>query len=134
MSRFLGIDYGRKRVGLAIGDIPSGVVTPFKVVQNDRQLMAHLKNLCETYRVTKIVMGLPISERYHEAEEAVRAFAARFSESTGYEIIFQDERDSTVYARTLLQTKGWSEKQIKEKIDMFAAMKILEDYLKKTEK
>jgi len=134
MSRILGIDFGRKRVGLALGDLQSGVVTPFKVVQNDRQLLAHLKNLCEEYRVTQIVLGLPVSKKYHEAETAVRAFSEHLSKKTGYAIVFQDERESTVYATTLLKTKGWNEKQIREKVDMFAAMKILEDYLKKAEK
>ena len=134
MSRVLGIDYGTKRVGLAFGDFQSGVVIPFKVVQNDRQLLSYLRNLCEEYRITSIVLGLPVSERYHEAEAAVRAFSKQLIESTGYDIVFQDEQESTVYARALLQTKGWNEKQIREKVDMFAAMKILEDYLKKAGK
>lgn len=56
-SRYLGIDFGSKRVGVALSDESNTIATPKAVFPNDRYLFSEIKNLCEGYKVTAIVMG-----------------------------------------------------------------------------
>ncbi len=57
MTRFLGIDYGSKRVGIALSDESNTIATPKAVLPNDRYLFTEVKNLCEGHKVSAIVMG-----------------------------------------------------------------------------
>ena len=55
--KLIGIDYGRKRVGIAVADTEAGVAFPKGVFPNDKFLFGEIKNLCKGYGVEQIVMG-----------------------------------------------------------------------------
>lgn len=55
--RFLGIDYGKKRVGLALSDSNNNFSIPFDVLPNDKNLKEKIKKICEDNSVSEIVMG-----------------------------------------------------------------------------
>lgn len=131
MSRILGIDYGLKRVGLAVTDDLRIISSPLDVLINDGYLLEKLKGLCEEYDVGLIVLGLPLSDKYKEAENMVREFAARLSKTVTVPIEFQDETLSTKKAGYRLDYTGISSKKKKKNLDKYAAQGILEDYLRK---
>lgn len=56
-GRFLGIDFGSKRVGIALSDETNTIAMPKAVLPNDRYLFTEVKNLCEGHKVSAIVMG-----------------------------------------------------------------------------
>ncbi len=57
MTRYMGIDYGSKRVGIALSDEGATIAMPKAVLPNDRYLFTEVKNLCEGHAVVAIVMG-----------------------------------------------------------------------------
>lgn len=130
MGRLLGIDYGKKRVGLAITDEIQMLSSPFAVYMNDDSLFDKLFKLQSEYCFEKAVVGYPYSETYQEASEAVKRFAEKLHEKLKIGVVFQNEEFSSVYADSFLKSTGANRKKIKESIDKYAAQKILEDYLK----
>lgn len=129
MSRILGIDYGLKRVGLAITDDLHIISSPLDVYINDIHLMKRLKSLCKEYSVELIIIGLPLSEKYKEAEKMVREFAVRLQNELELPIEFQDETFSTRKAQYRQDFTGMKAKKQKNQLDKYAAQGILEDYL-----
>ena len=137
MPRILGIDYGSKRVGLAVTDELQMLSSPLDVYQNDGRLMENLARLCKEYSVGKIVIGYPYSETYQDAVRKVEEFGERlrkFLDGRGMklEIEYANEEFSSVFAESNLRAMGIRDKKIKGAIDKYAAQKILEDYLKHT--
>lgn len=137
MPRILGIDYGSKRVGLAVTDELQMLSSPLDVYQNDGRLMENLARLCKEYSVGKIVIGYPYSETYQDAVRKVEEFGQRlrkFLDGCGMplEIEYANEEFSSVFAESNLRAMGIRDKKIKGAIDKYAAQKILEDYLKHT--
>lgn len=131
MGRILGIDYGSKRVGLAVTDDLRIIASPLIVLQNDDRLLLNLAQICEEYGVDQIVLGLPLSDKYHEAENAVRAFSEKLGEAVLIPIEFQDETLSSVYSENLMRMVGAKKKKKDNELDKYAAQKILSDYLGK---
>lgn len=83
--RYLGIDYGTKRVGIALSDDEGRVAFPKAVLPNDKKLLAALAKLCEGERVTVIVIGE--SKNFRGEVNPVMANITRFKEKLEQEII-----------------------------------------------
>jgi putative Holliday junction resolvase len=130
MPRILGLDYGKKRIGLAISDELQIVSSPLTVLHNNSSFIAELKKICGSYNVAKIVIGYPYSKKYRQAACEVMEFSEKIKVNTDIEIDFQNEEYSTVFSLSLLKSMGFNEKKIKASLDKFAAQKILEDYIK----
>ena len=130
MGRILAIDYGKKRIGLAVTDELQLIASPFDIYHNNHELFGKLKKLHSSYRFEKIVIGLPYSETYQEATRAVMDFAENLKKEIELPIEYQNEEFSSIYAESLLKSTGKNQKQIRESIDKYAAYKILNDYLK----
>ncbi|OHD57044.1 MAG: hypothetical protein A2Y33_08945 [Spirochaetes bacterium GWF1_51_8] len=133
MGRILAIDVGEKRIGLAVSDDLRMVASPLDVYQKNGDIFIRLEKLCREYKVTGIVLGLPVSKKHIEAETMVNKFAdglrMSFAEKLDIEILFQDESFSSVYAESWMKTEGYHRKKIRSDSDKYAALKILEDYL-----
>jgi len=129
--KVLGIDYGSKRIGLALGDENLKLATPFKSISNNLSTYDKILELVEEYKVVKIVIGLPLTLRGKEGQRAheVREFAEKLRSylPNGIEIIFWDERFTTEEAYRFLE--GYSFKKKKEYKDSVAAYIILNEYL-----
>ena len=123
--KFIGIDYGQSKIGLALGDSESGVATPYGVVKNLgwNNAIDQLKGICEKERIEKIVIGIPVNPEEMESDQIkkIRDFISLLSEKTGLEVREQDERFSTQEAQKLIE-KG------KSKDDDLSAMLILQGY------
>ncbi len=137
--RILGIDYGDRRVGLAVCDPTQIAVTGLPTVEWDgsdlqalaRKLAAAIADYAEDSPVERIVLGLPVRADGTDGPAAlkVRAFGSRISETLGIPVDYFDERHTTEDSRIALRPTGWSGKKKKEKLDVMSAILILRGYL-----
>ena len=136
----LGVDYGGRRIGLALSDASGTLARPWKTIhrvgnpsQVARQLLEELTTLAASgdSPVTAVVIGHPRrlnGEPTHQTA-AVEEIAARLAALTHVPVILQDERLSTHEAEDLLarSEKDWRKR--KTRLDAMAAAVILQDYL-----
>lgn len=126
-SRILGLDFGEKRIGMAIGDKKTKMVFPRDAltIKNQRTVFMHLKQFCKQESIIEIVLGLPLRDDDEETtlSEKIRKFGKRLEIEVGLPVIFQEESFSTKEALWKMP------KEKKEHRDTLAAMIILERYL-----
>lgn len=137
--RFLAIDLGDKRTGLAVGDDATGMVGPAGMIEtpigerNGEALLDELARAVDEHIGPRdeIVIGLPVNMDGSEGPQAakVRSFASRLGARTGHEIRFQDERLTSVQADWSMARTGMTHKQKKGRRDALAAAAILRDFL-----
>ena len=134
--RVLSVDYGRKRIGLALSDELGLTAQPLATVvrvnrQND---LRRLREACRTHGVTHIIVGHPLhmtGEAGEMANEAAR-FAARLEKEIGISVELVDERLTSWEAeQTLAETKSSARRRGKPLDDVAAAV-LLRDYLERT--
>lgn len=140
--RYLALDIGDKRTGLATGDSFTRVATPAGAIEVpldrdgggallaaiEREASARLGPECGS---GDLVVGLPLNMDGSEGPRAalVRAFAARLGERTGRAVHLADERLTTEEARWRMARTGLTRKQKKDRKDALAAAAILEAFL-----
>ena len=132
--RIMGIDYGDARVGVAVSDAlgitAQGVATVPNKVYN--KMMERLKALIDEYNTQTVVIGLPKNMDGTQGErcDVTKNFAKDLKElCPQIEIVFRDERLSTVQAAGILNVTNTRGKDRKNVIDTVSACIILEDYL-----
>ncbi len=129
-KRILGIDYGRKRIGLSISD-PLGIIaTPVDTV-NRKKVIERIQEILVEFKLKKIIIGYPLrsdGEKGRSTEE-VEKFAQLIEKTFGIEIELWDERYSTIEAERIMRDAGKSSSREKRKVDMIAAAVILQSYL-----
>lgn len=133
MNRILGIDYGGARIGIAVSD-PLGIIaSEVCVLQNinNEEVLANLKEIIDYYKISKIVLGLPLNMNDTEGFQAdiVREFGNLLITTFNLEVIYVDERKSSVKAETILKELKVDVKTIRKRSDKKAASIILQDYL-----
>ena len=132
--RYLAIDLGGKRTGLASGDDVTGIVQPLTVVEAapGDHLLRLLQREIDRYGPDAIVVGLPLNMDGTEGPSAaaVRAFAARVGAACGVDVRFQDERLTSFAAEGHLDRSGRTHREKKEIRDALAAAEILRDHLR----
>jgi len=132
----LAIDYGRKRIGLALASTDTRLVNPLSILarKNRREDVRRLRGLVREHGVKKIVVGLPLradGTRGEMAEEAER-FAERLRKQIALPVDMQDERLTSWVAEQLLkQKKRMKRIEGKNAVDASAAAVILRDYLER---
>ena len=133
--RFRGIDFGDARVGIALSD-PLGIMAQgYGTIKNDgtEQLYLDIQAIIKEKEVTKIVIGLPKNMDGTEGfrSEATKVFAEKLKEYTDAEIVFSDERLTTVSAHGFLSEMNVRGKKRKGAVDTLSAALILETYMKR---
>jgi len=136
--RFLGLDIGTKTIGLALSDVLGMIATPTetlrrgKFMDDSKKLLALVKQ----HDVGALVLGLPLNMDGSEGPrcQSVRQFAANFLaalEKVGQDIdiVFWDERLSTVAAHRVMIEADLSRKRQAEVVDKMAAAVILQGFL-----
>ena len=129
-KRYLGIDYGAKRVGLATGDNDVRLSTPLVTLKGNKgDLAVQLQQICKEEQIDEVVMGLPRGLEGQETAQTaqVRQEATRLEEALGLPLSLQDEALTSEVARDRLVERGQSTKG--GAIDREAAAIILQDYL-----
>jgi len=132
--RFCGIDYGTKRIGLAIGDPGVGIASPLTTLavrggaaDSAREVIAAV----EDYEVAEWVVGLPLNMDGSEGPQAkaTRAFAKQLDRLSGKQVHLWDERLSSRTADGYLAEAELTRKKRKARRDRVAAQVILQGFL-----
>lgn len=136
MGRVLAVDYGERRIGLALSDPLGMIASPLPTLtrrRGKRPPVAPLARLAEEHDVVQLVVGLPLGLDGEENDwsREVREFGEKLAERTGLPVAFQDERMTSVRAERAVRSLGLPRQQREEKgrVDAAAAVLILQAYL-----
>jgi putative Holliday junction resolvase len=136
--RFLGVDLGRVRVGLAVADDVLRTARPLLTVacRADAETVAEIVRAAREYEVERAVVGLPLNMDGTEGDAARRArrFAAKLGAALGVPVELFDERLSTFEAEMRLRDQGFSAKDRRSRVDAEAAAVILQGWLDRSER
>jgi putative Holliday junction resolvase len=137
--RALGIDYGERRIGLALSDATGLLASPWKTMANDRNVGAAAKRLADEIRglhaeddsLGAIVIGLPrrLSGDDNDQTARVRKLAALLADEVVIPITLQDERLTSHDAEEILAQREPDWRKRKQQLDAMAAALILQDFL-----
>jgi putative Holliday junction resolvase len=133
MARILAVDWGERRIGLAISD-PLGVIaTGLETldVQSPAEAARRIAAIAAAREAERVVVGLPLlmSGERGEAAEAALALAAALAEKTGLPVDTYDERLTSALSERRLRETGVRTSRERERVDQGAAMVLLESYL-----
>ncbi len=123
--KVLSIDYGEKRIGLAVGDTELRIAVPKGILKNDGRVFERIKKVVEDSKIGKIVVGLPLTPSGKEGQRAreVRSFVEKLRKHLpDIEVLLWDERYTTQEALRRIGRR-------REDLDAVAAQVILEEYL-----
>jgi len=138
--RHLGVDFGLKRVGLAVSDPSGSMAFPLRVIERTTKdrLFAELLDVIEREGVEMIVLGLPAPPPGAEdgGEESltarqIRNFAESLARRTSVPIAFENESYTSVAAEAQLREAGLRGAKLKKALDAQAAALILTAYLER---
>lgn len=131
--RILGLDVGDRTIGVSISDplgfTAQGITTIRR--KNEEYDLNELKKICKEYEVEKIVCGLPknMNNTLGPQGEKVKEFAEKIIEELKLDIIYWDERLTTVAAHRAMLEADLSRKKRKNIVDKVASTYILQGYL-----
>ena len=136
--RYLGLDLGKKSLGLAISDRTGTIATFYKNIryENEENLIKELIEIINKENIDKLVLGYPKNMDNSEGfrTEETKEFKQKLEKQLDKEIILQDERLSTRMAESVLIDADLSRKKRKKVIDGLSAVVILKAYLDRKEK
>ena len=133
---YLGIDYGKKRIGLALGE---QYPKPLLVLDNfgREENVQKIADICESHEVKKIIIGMP-EDRGSDSQKLIveiNEFASDLSSLTSFaEMIFEPEAYTSTEAEELLKDHKKYDRNDKGKVDAMAATLLLEQYINRQEK
>jgi putative Holliday junction resolvase len=136
VGRVLGVDYGSRRVGLAVSDATATIAQPLPTLERRagrRPPVAAVARLAADYQVEQIVIGLPLTTEGEENDWTleVRAFGDKLAERSGLRVDYIDERMTSARAQRAIRSIGLkrTERQQKGRVDAAAATLILQAFL-----
>ena len=131
--RYLAIDYGTKRTGLAICDLAETIVSPLAVLEGQKELLKKIADVVKANGVEAVVLGLPLNMDNSEGPQAklVLKFADQLKEHLDIPIHFQDERLSSFGAEDKLAPADFTRGEKRKRLDAVAAAEILEAFLER---
>ena len=133
MGRLLAIDYGEKRLGLAISDPNQIISKPLKtlILSDSQYIYNELEKIISDYEIQKLIIGLPVGMNGKNTQQTrkVEAFREFLQNKIDIPIILFDERLSSVSAKKSLISQGVKTGHNKSKIDQTAAAIFLQHFL-----
>lgn len=132
-TRYLAIDYGSKRIGLALSDPFKIFAYPYITIPNNDKTGDEIHKIISEKGIVKVIIGLPYKEdgSIGELGSTIQKFADSISKSLSLEIEFWDERYSSSIASERILASGIRKKARRDKslIDKNAAAVILQEYM-----
>jgi len=132
-GRILGIDYGKKRIGLAVSDPMRKIAQGLPTLANSSlaQVFTELENIISDHEINKIVIGLPVTMKAEvgKAAQVTNKFVTALKNRFELPTMVWDERLTSVLARRTMKELGKSPSKNKNKVDEIAAILILQSYL-----
>ena len=133
VARILAVDYGEKRIGLAVSDELGITASPLMTLvrRSDDETVRQIAQLASKLRVTQIVVGLPrrTDAQEGEMERKVKAFAEKLRQAISVPVVLFDERFTTRIAEQVLLEADLSRRKRKQVRDRLAAVILLQSYL-----
>lgn len=131
MGRVAAIDFGLKRIGLAVSDKGRKIALPVGVVEGGKKAIQQIRAALPLKEVDLILMGLPLELSGKKGSMAllVEQFAKQLEEALHIPVHLVDERLSSKGADAQLREISLNRKERSEKIDMVAATLLLQTYL-----
>ena len=133
MKRILAIDYGMRRIGLAVSDPLQIIATPLDTlrISNYEDGIKQLKAVYEEYKPITIIMGYPIGTSGNKTDQTrlVDQVIESLRSSIDVPIISWDERYTSLQAKSILQQQGRKVRDDKGMVDQLAARIMLQEYL-----
>jgi putative Holliday junction resolvase len=138
MGRILALDYGTRRIGVAVSDPTRTIASPLTTLtrrEGKRPPWAQLAAILEEREVEEVIVGLPLDLAGNEGEwsDEVRRFGAEVERRFNLPVRWMDERLSSVRGEEAVRSIGLrkKERERKERVDAAAAAIILQDYLER---
>ncbi|MFH0856702.1 MAG: Holliday junction resolvase RuvX [bacterium] len=131
--KLLALDYGTKRIGLALGDTADQAVVPYGFIENkgDFFVLGELKKICDEEDVDVIVIGVPEHKELKGVKEIIKKFIAYLKENINIEIDTADEKFTSKIASQDARYEDLYKDRSKGWKDARAAEEILRGYLEK---
>lgn len=130
--RIMALDYGERRVGVAISDPLRVIAQPLVTLKTSphKKLFERLKFIIKQYDVELVLVGNPLSHHgtATRMSDKIKDFVIELERTTGVNVQLWDERFTSSYAATLMKEKGIRKQ--KEKLDQVAACILLDEFLK----
>jgi len=129
--KYLAIDYGTKRTGLALCDRDETIASPFAVIEDKANLIEKIIQTVKEQSVDAVIIGLPLNMDDTEGPQAkaVRKLAEKLKNVLDLPIYLQDERLSSFYAEDKLLNAELTEKKKRKIVNSVAAAEILQTFL-----
>ena len=134
MGRALGIDFGTKRVGLALSDRSNMIASPYKTLNyvSEKDLITQLEIIVTKNDIEILVLGLPINMKGEDTAQTIKVrYFKEILSTLRIPIVYEDERLSSVSAINSLMLQNVKTGHNKSEIDKTAAAIILQQYLDK---
>ena len=133
MARILAVDFGSRRVGVAVSD-PLGIIAlPLDTlhVGSREEAVRQIVSLCRSYEAATVIMGYPLGNSGNKTAQTrvVDAVIRMIEERSGLPVVKWDERYTSVQAEDMLRSQGVGLREQKGRIDAMAARIILQEYL-----
>lgn len=131
MPKILGLDWGQKRIGVAISDSEKLMAFPKTSIQNNNEAIKKIGEICKKENVNLIVLGYPynLEGEQNDSTVAVEKFAKRLNEELNIDIDFIDERLTSVQSDSIITSINIKKEDRKKETDIIAASLILKNYL-----
>lgn len=137
VTRFIGIDYGLKRIGISFSDERKIIASPMMTLNTEKKLEATVKKLLKelekhqselSYTIEEFVVGLPLmmSGKIGLIADEVKHFVDLLSKATSIPIVTWDERLTSVQAERSLMESSMSRKKRTKFVDTVSAVIILQ--------
>lgn len=140
MPRILGIDYGLRRIGLAVSDPTATIAQPLPTLvrrRGKRPPVQAVADIAREYEAAEAVLGLPLNLEGEEDEwtAEVRAFGTALAQRAGIPVRYLDERFTSARAERSVRASGLrkSQREDKARVDAAAATLILQAFLDRRE-
>lgn len=135
MERIIGLDVGDRTIGIAISDLLHLTAQGLTTIRRESNAKDYgaLKEIIDEYKIEKVVVGLPknMNNTIGPQGEKTMKFAEKLKNKYNVEIIYEDERMTTMSAEKMLISGDVRREKRKKVIDMVAATYILQLYLDK---
>ncbi len=133
MGHFVGIDFGKRRVGVAISDKDKKIAFPLTVLdrKEHKDIFSALKEVLKDRVVEKFIIGLPLRTDGKDSKivDSVMDFSKKLKAFFNVEVVEWDERYTSAIARNVLDLNNVNRKKQKSIIDKISAQIILQSYL-----
>ncbi|MCH7770254.1 MAG: Holliday junction resolvase RuvX [Bacteroidetes bacterium] len=130
-ERILGVDYGKKRIGLALTDPLHTFAYAYKTIPNDKKLWINFKNIINEKKVSLVILGMPNVKKNKALANIILSFKDKIEKNFNTDVIIWDEEFTSVIAQKRIIESVVKKKKRQDKglIDQNSAAIILEEYL-----